>query len=72
MSKKAYSVTLDTALCKACGYCEESCKKSVFVQRDDFNAQGYHPYEAKNQENCIGCQVCMHVCPEFAIIIAEK
>ena len=70
--KKQYGVIINTTLCKACGYCAESCKKNVFLQMKDFNGQGYQPFNAECPANCIGCLSCLAVCPEFAITIEEK
>lgn len=71
-AKKQFHAAVNASLCKACGYCAESCKKDVFVQVKEFNAQGYQPFSAATPERCIGCLACLSVCPEFAITIDEK
>lgn len=69
--KKKYRTTVDQALCKACGYCAESCPKDVFERSGDFNEQGYKPFVAAHNENCIGCLNCLAICPDFAISVEE-
>jgi NAD-dependent dihydropyrimidine dehydrogenase PreA subunit len=69
--RKKYIVELDAELCKACGYCAESCKKEVFRQTKTFNAQGYLPFEAAYPENCTGCLSCLCVCPDFALVVRD-
>jgi MinD superfamily P-loop ATPase containing an inserted ferredoxin domain len=70
--KKRFAVSVNGELCKACGYCAESCKKDVFIQVKEFNAQAYQPFCAEKPDNCIGCLACLSVCPEFAITIEEQ
>jgi NAD-dependent dihydropyrimidine dehydrogenase PreA subunit len=70
-SKKSYVTTVEEALCKACGYCAESCPKDVFEPADHLNEQGYTPFVAAHTENCIGCLNCLALCPDFAITVEE-
>ena len=67
----AYSVNVDAALCKDCGYCKDICAPDVFVRADEFNASGYRPYVAAKPENCIGCLRCLYICPDFAISVVN-
>lgn len=71
-AKKKFDVVINATLCKACGYCEESCKKNVFLQTKNFNAHGYLAYAAEKPSECIGCLSCLSVCPEFAVTVTEK
>ncbi len=66
-----YSVNVDAALCKDCGYCKDVCALDVFARSDDFNASGYRPYVAAKAENCIGCLRCLYICPDFAINVGN-
>ena len=34
---------------------------------DEFNSKGYHPPKAVKPENCVNCDLCEMICPEFAI-----
>jgi 2-oxoglutarate ferredoxin oxidoreductase subunit delta len=36
-------VTIDTELCKGCGFCIEFCPAGVLEFSDEFNSKGYHP-----------------------------
>ena len=60
--------------CKGCGYCIEFCPKSVLSESVGMNAKGYHyPVVARGKEgDCVHCQFCSLVCPEFAIFTEER
>ena len=53
--------------CKGCAFCVEYCPKDVLELSEEFNKKGYHPPYVKHPENCVHCQLCEMLCPEFAI-----
>ena len=53
--------------CKGCEFCVEYCPKAVLVMSDDFNSKGYHYPLAVKQGECVNCNLCEMICPEFAI-----
>ncbi len=55
--------------CKGCSFCIEFCPQEVFELSESINAKGYHfPVVAQGKEDdCVHCQFCDLVCPEFAI-----
>ena len=55
--------------CKGCGFCVEYCPKDVLVLSEGFNVKGYHPPEARQAEDCVHCQLCEMLCPDFAIFV---
>ena len=55
--------------CKGCGFCVEYCPKDVLELSDDFNAKGYHPPFVKDEDDCIYCQLCESICPDYAIFV---
>lgn len=55
--------------CKGCGFCIEFCPRDVLVFADEFNAKGYHPPYAAEQDKCLDCRLCETLCPEFAIYL---
>ena len=52
--------------CKGCELCIEYCPTNVLALSAGFNAHGYH-YPTVARDNCISCQACFTICPEFAI-----
>jgi 2-oxoglutarate ferredoxin oxidoreductase subunit delta len=60
-------VTINTELCKGCGFCIEFCPSKVLEFSDEFNSKGYHPPRASKPEACSGCDLCGIYCPDFAI-----
>lgn len=53
--------------CKGCGFCIEFCPRKVLAVSPKFNSKGYHPPYAAKPEECINCNLCFLICPEFAI-----
>ncbi|MBI4722996.1 MAG: 4Fe-4S dicluster domain-containing protein [Candidatus Stahlbacteria bacterium] len=53
--------------CKGCGFCVTYCPMDVLELSKEFNPKGYHFPVVKNLENCINCNLCGVICPEFAI-----
>ena len=60
-------VSVNTELCKGCGFCIEFCPSGVLEFSDEFNSKGYHPPRAVKPEACTGCDLCGLYCPDFAI-----
>lgn len=67
-----YTVSVNAAVCKDCGYCLEVCELGVFARSDEFNAAGYQSAMAQRAERCIGCLNCIYVCPDFAITVTQR
>ena len=53
--------------CKGCAFCVEYCPKDVLVMSEDFNVKGYHPPEIVVEGECVNCNLCEMICPDFAI-----
>ena len=55
--------------CKGCGFCVEYCPEDVLELSEEFNVKGYHPPFVKQPDECMYCQLCQTICPEFAIFV---
>jgi 2-oxoglutarate ferredoxin oxidoreductase subunit delta len=53
--------------CKGCGFCVEYCPKEILVLSDEFNKKGYHPPKVVKDGECVNCNLCEMICPDFAI-----
>jgi 2-oxoglutarate ferredoxin oxidoreductase subunit delta len=58
--------------CKGCGFCVEYCPRDVLELSEEFNKKGYHPPRVVKEDECIYCQLCEAICPEFAIFVTLK
>jgi 2-oxoglutarate ferredoxin oxidoreductase subunit delta len=53
--------------CKGCAFCVEYCPRDVLEMSRDFNRKGYHPPKVVKADECVNCNLCEMICPEFAI-----
>jgi len=53
--------------CKGCGFCVEYCPKGVLVMSEEFNRKGYHLPKVVKSGECVNCNLCEMICPDFAI-----
>ncbi|MFZ5649139.1 MAG: FAD-dependent oxidoreductase [Bacillota bacterium] len=66
-----YKVEVNFFACKECGYCREVCGAGVFDPSGSFNQAGYKPMTAARTEKCVGCLMCLMICPDFAITVEK-
>jgi 2-oxoglutarate ferredoxin oxidoreductase subunit delta len=57
--------------CKGCRFCIEFCPRKVLEESDKYNSRGYHPPEVINPDDCVHCELCELICPEFAIFVLD-
>ena len=53
--------------CKGCSFCIEFCPKKVLELSPEYNLKGYHFPEVTRPEDCIACNFCGVICPDFAV-----
>ena len=53
--------------CKGCSFCVEYCPNDVLELSSRFNKKGYHPPEVIKDGECVNCNLCEMICPDFAI-----
>jgi 2-oxoglutarate ferredoxin oxidoreductase subunit delta len=53
--------------CKGCAFCVEYCPRGVLAMSKEFNRKGYHPPLVLRAGECLNCNLCEMICPEFAI-----
>lgn len=60
-------VVIITDRCKGCGFCVEYCPRDVLMLSRAYNRKGYHPPTVQKPGECLNCNLCEMICPEFAI-----
>ncbi|MDY0402079.1 4Fe-4S dicluster domain-containing protein [Sulfurovum sp.] len=65
-------VWVNTARCKACDICVDSCPAGVLSMKADASTTLGAMISIVAPESCIGCNECELSCPDFAIYVAEK
>ncbi len=70
--KKQFSLTINEDLCKGCGICVDFCPKKVFQPSQSISRRGYYIPLVAVAEDCTGCRLCELLCPELAIVIAQR
>ena len=58
--------------CKGCAFCVEYCPKDVLELSQEYNSKGYHYPVAVRASDCVNCDLCEMLCPDFAIYCLTK
>ncbi len=64
-----FIVTVDPDLCEACGDCIETCPYGSFEMTETDGKE--HAEFVGGDDDCIGCESCVAVCPTEAITLME-
>lgn len=67
VSSSQGEVVIIAERCKGCEFCVEYCPLDVLVMSDEFNRKGYHVPRVVRSGECVNCNLCETICPEFAI-----
>ncbi len=57
--------------CKGCGFCVEYCPRDVLAMSERFNPKGYHPPIVVKTRECLNCNMCEAICPDYAIFTVK-
>ncbi len=69
MPARHYKITIVANRCKECELCINICPKKILAKGDEYNAKGFRFTRVTRPEDCIGCRLCEHICPDFAIFV---
>ena len=67
----ADKIKINTAWCKGCEFCVQTCPKKALSMSKNVNSSGYFTAVA-DQEKCIECGLCYVVCPDYAITVGPE
>ena len=62
-------VHVNALLCKGCNICIDFCPKKVFEASSEVGERGYFVPIVSRPEDCSGCMLCEHLCPELALTV---
>lgn len=72
MTKRRADVTVIKDLCKSCSLCVNHCPVDILeIDEETINAAGHNPVKVIDPEKCIGCETCMLMCPDTAIVVEK-
>ena len=57
--------------CKGCEFCVEYCPREVLAMAEHFNSKGYHPPMVVKTGECLNCNMCEAICPDYAIFTVK-
>ena len=66
------SVWVSETNCKACDKCVDVCPAGVLVMRPAPDSVLGSMIQVAFGDDCIGCNECELICPDFAIFVADK
>ena len=64
-------VTINSIMCKGCGYCIKFCPKHILEMSKERSQRGHFYPVNINKDECTNCAICALVCPEAAIEVTS-
>ena len=64
-------VTINSIMCKGCGYCIKFCPKHILEMSKERSQRGHFYPVNVNIDECTTCGICALVCPEAAIEVTS-
>jgi NAD-dependent dihydropyrimidine dehydrogenase PreA subunit len=71
-TRKLGHVWVNIEHCKGCRFCIQFCPMDVLKESAAINGKGYHYPEVAKPDDCTGCELCEHICPEFAVVVTKE
>lgn len=65
-------ITINSQMCKGCGYCIKFCPKHILEMGKERSPKGFFFPVNIDPEKCTSCAVCASMCPEGAIEVTAK
>ncbi|MGN1194525.1 MAG: ferredoxin family protein [Acutalibacteraceae bacterium] len=60
-------ITINSLMCKGCGYCIKFCPKHILEMGKERSQKGFFYPVNIDADKCTSCAVCALMCPEGAI-----
>ncbi len=64
-------VTINSLMCKGCGYCIKFCPKHILEMSKERSEKGHFYPINIDAGACTACAICALVCPEGAIDVSS-
>ena len=64
-------VTVNSLMCKGCGYCVKFCPKHILEMSKERSEKGYFYPVNINESACTSCAICALMCPEGALEVSN-
>ena len=65
-------ITINSSMCKGCGYCIEFCPKNILKMSKERSDKGHFYPVNIDEDACTSCGICALMCPEAAIEVASE
>ncbi len=64
-------ITINSMMCKGCGYCIKFCPKHILEMGKERSEKGHFYPVNIDKDSCTSCAICALMCPEGAIEVSS-